>query len=158
MICKSDTLFCCCSGPPSIGSVATPVSDDDILENPVNLLDAVYLENAIHMANELVQDNVNYWMGKYSECVMLLNNIKGLSSLRCVRRPRGCARAALRRVGRHRLQRDARRSHVQRPRRYSPGNGGTNPRLNADKNRNNSSGASERKSGNARILLQKWKT
>ena len=61
--------------------MATPTPDGILLENPVNLLDVVYLENAIHTANELVQDNVNYWMGKYSECVMLLNNIKGLLAL-----------------------------------------------------------------------------
>ena len=30
------------------------------------------------MANSLVQDNVNFWMTKYSECALLLNNIKGL--------------------------------------------------------------------------------
>ena len=42
------------------------------------MFESAYLENAIHTANELVQCNVHYWMQKYSECVLILNNIKGL--------------------------------------------------------------------------------
>jgi len=82
ILCKSVTLFCfVCSGPLSMGSVATPTPDDCPVENPVTLLDVAYLENAVQVANDLVHHNVNYWMAKYSESVLILNNIKGLLAL-----------------------------------------------------------------------------
>lgn len=52
-----------------------------MLENPVNVLDAAYYESAVYTTNQLVQDNVYFWMKKYSDCVMILNNIKELLTL-----------------------------------------------------------------------------
>jgi len=79
----NNILLFFCSGPPSPGSVSTPTpeSDDIFLENPVDILDAANYENAIHVTNKLVQDNVSYWMQKYSDCILMLNDIKGLLSM-----------------------------------------------------------------------------
>ena len=73
------TLVLLCFSPPSPGSVSTP-PPCDIVENPIEILDAAYLENAVCTANSLVEDNVNWWMKTCSGYITITNNIKGLLS------------------------------------------------------------------------------
>ena len=51
------------------------------MENPTELLDAAFYENAIQTTNQLVQENVHWWMSKCSEYIAIINDIKGLLSL-----------------------------------------------------------------------------
>ena len=69
------TLVLLCFSPPSPGSVSTP-PPCDIVENPIEILDAAYLENAVCTANSLVEDNVNWWMKTCSGYITITNNIK----------------------------------------------------------------------------------